>query len=428
MAALARWCLRRRLVVILLWLAAFAGVAAAAGVTGSAYSNDYEVPGTESGQATPCSAKASPAGRRQRHHRLAHRRTRRRCAPRDVEQTMTRTPWTRSRDLPGVVGAVTSPYGSRTAARGQISEDGRTAYATVTFDQPADDLDRAQVQAVVDTAKARRRRRAPGRARRHRRRAHRGADAPTSPRSSASPSPPSSSSSPSARSPRAAAHRHRAGRRRHGVRGHRAARPRDDRRRLRPDARHAHRARRRHRLRAVHRHPAPQGPASRACRSTRPPRRAVATTGRAVVFAGATVCIALLGMLVLRLSFLNGVAIAASLTVVLTVAASVTLLPALLGAHRHAGAEPPRAPPAGRARTAARAAHRLRRPLVRLRRAPPQAARRRRRPPSCWSSRCPRSRLHLGTSDQGNNPATSTTRQAYDLLADGASGPASTAR
>ncbi len=57
---------------------------------------------------------------------------------------------------------------------------------------------------------------------------------------------------------------------------------------------------------------------------------AVATTGRAVVFAGATVCIALLGMLILRLNFLNGVAVAASLTVVLTVAASVTLLPALL--------------------------------------------------------------------------------------------------
>nr|WP_236243757.1 MMPL family transporter [Streptomyces sp. CC228A] len=52
--------------------------------------------------------------------------------------------------------------------------------------------------------------------------------------------------------------------------------------------------------------------------------------GRAVVFAGATVCIALLGMLILRLGFLNGVAIAASLTVILTVAASVTLLPALL--------------------------------------------------------------------------------------------------
>jgi RND superfamily putative drug exporter len=27
--------------------------------------------------------------------------------------------------------------------------------------------------------------------------------------------------------------------------------------------------------------------------------------------------------------------------------------------------------------------------------------------------------LHLGTSDQGNNPGTATTRKAYDLLADG---------
>src|SRR4029079_8835918 len=57
---------------------------------------------------------------------------------------------------------------------------------------------------------------------------------------------------------------------------------------------------------------------------------AVSTTGRAVVFAGATVCIALLGMLMLRLRFLDHVPIAASLAVVLTVAASVTLLPALL--------------------------------------------------------------------------------------------------
>ncbi|MGO4750443.1 MMPL family transporter, partial [Streptomyces sp. 2MCAF27] len=48
MAALARWCLRRRFVVIALWLAAFAGVSVAAAVTGSAYSNDYGIPGTDS--------------------------------------------------------------------------------------------------------------------------------------------------------------------------------------------------------------------------------------------------------------------------------------------------------------------------------------------------------------------------------------------
>ncbi len=58
---------------------------------------------------------------------------------------------------------------------------------------------------------------------------------------------------------------------------------------------------------------------------------AINTSGRAVLFAGSTVCIALLGMLVLQLSFLNGVAIAASLTVLITMFASLTLLPALLG-------------------------------------------------------------------------------------------------
>ena len=60
-------------------------------------------------------------------------------------------------------------------------------------------------------------------------------------------------------------------------------------------------------------------------------RRRRAVSRRAVVFAGATVFFALLGMLILRLNFLNGVALAASLTVVLTVAASIALLPALLG-------------------------------------------------------------------------------------------------
>ena len=58
---------------------------------------------------------------------------------------------------------------------------------------------------------------------------------------------------------------------------------------------------------------------------------AVDTSGRAVLFAGITVCIALLGLFSLGLSFLYGVAIAASLAVAVTVAASLTLLPALLG-------------------------------------------------------------------------------------------------
>ena len=58
---------------------------------------------------------------------------------------------------------------------------------------------------------------------------------------------------------------------------------------------------------------------------------AVNTSGRAVLFAGIIVCIALLGMFALGVSFLYGLAVAAALGVALTMIAALTLLPALLG-------------------------------------------------------------------------------------------------
>jgi len=58
---------------------------------------------------------------------------------------------------------------------------------------------------------------------------------------------------------------------------------------------------------------------------------AVKTSGKAVIFAGCTVVISLLGMFLMRLSFVTGLAIGASLAVAVTMAASVTLLPAILG-------------------------------------------------------------------------------------------------
>jgi len=57
---------------------------------------------------------------------------------------------------------------------------------------------------------------------------------------------------------------------------------------------------------------------------------AMNTSGRAVLFAGGTVIVALLGMLILNAGFLTGLGIAAAVTVFLTVMAAVTLLPALL--------------------------------------------------------------------------------------------------
>ena len=142
------------------------------------------------------------------------------------------------------------------------------------------------------------------------------------------------------------------------------------------------------------------------------------TSGRAVLFAGITVCIALLGMLVLGFSFLNGVGISAALTVVITMTASLTLLPSLLGFQKfrvlsrkerrslkNSGPESV-VPAGGWQRWSAFVA---RRPKV-LSLAAIAAI---------LLVSVPVLSLQLGSSDQGTDPAGSTTRMAYDYLAQG---------
>jgi RND superfamily putative drug exporter len=67
----------------------------------------------------------------------------------------------------------------------------------------------------------------------------------------------------------------------------------------------------------------------------RDPRGAVtislATSGRAVVFAGSTVILSLCGLFILQLPFMRGLAIGAIAAVVLVMLAATTLLPAMLG-------------------------------------------------------------------------------------------------
>jgi putative drug exporter of the RND superfamily len=58
---------------------------------------------------------------------------------------------------------------------------------------------------------------------------------------------------------------------------------------------------------------------------------AITTAGRAVLFAGTTVVIALAGLFVMQERLLNAVAVAAGVTVLMTMITAVTLLPALLG-------------------------------------------------------------------------------------------------
>ncbi len=62
---------------------------------------------------------------------------------------------------------------------------------------------------------------------------------------------------------------------------------------------------------------------------------ALDTSGRAVLFAGITVVVSLLGMLLMQVSFVNGLALGTATVVAVTLIASLTLLPALLGFAGH---------------------------------------------------------------------------------------------
>ncbi len=63
--------------------------------------------------------------------------------------------------------------------------------------------------------------------------------------------------------------------------------------------------------------------------------RAVATAGQAVIFAGGTVVIAILGLAVAGIPFMTAAGVATSLVVLIMVVAAVTLLPAFLGVAGH---------------------------------------------------------------------------------------------
>jgi putative drug exporter of the RND superfamily len=168
---------------------------------------------------------------------------------------------------------------------------------------------------------------------------------------------------------------------------------------------------------------------------------AMDTAGRAVLFAGTTVIIALLGQFALGVDFLYGLAIASSLAVLMTMLAALTVLPALLsrfgerigrrrsGRRSVAASAAPAVPASGSGRqsVAASAA-----PTLSASDAPSGFWARwsgfiERHP---WEGTiaglaimltlcAPALALRLGNSDAGNNPPGQTTRQAYDLLAKG---------
>ncbi|MCB1299692.1 MAG: MMPL family transporter, partial [Microthrixaceae bacterium] len=144
--------------------------------------------------------------------------------------------------------------------------------------------------------------------------------------------------------------------------------------------------------------------------------RAAATAGGAVVFAGMTVVIALLGVLVIGIPFLTAMGLGAALTVFLAVAIAVTLLPALLGfAGRNIDRWRIGKPRTGSAEEAAaslsgRFARRvIARPAVSL--VAGLAV--------IGLLSIPLLSMRLGMTDAGSSPKATTERKAYDLLAEG---------
>ena len=144
---------------------------------------------------------------------------------------------------------------------------------------------------------------------------------------------------------------------------------------------------------------------------------AVTTAGRSVILAGATVVIAVLGLALTGLPYMYGVAIAASLAVLVVMLASVTLLPALLS---YLGPK----------------VDRLRLPFMRRKAKESGSGE---LPAARWSHAVqrrpwlaaiaataillalavPALDMRLGFPDAGNDPPGTMTRQAYDLNTEG---------
>ncbi|MGH9187761.1 MAG: MMPL family transporter [Acidimicrobiales bacterium] len=143
--------------------------------------------------------------------------------------------------------------------------------------------------------------------------------------------------------------------------------------------------------------------------------RSIDTSGRAVLFAGCTVIIAILGLFIIDLAMIRGLAVGISIGVLMTMLASVTLLPAVLG---FVGRNidklglPHRARPEGADHQSIW--YRWSRVIQH-------------RP---WTALAigaallivlavPLFGIRLGFGDAGNRPTSDTTRRAYDLISEG---------
>ena len=147
MASFARWCFLHRKAVLAVWLIALIGFFAIGRLTGSAYSNSDSLPGTDSAKALQVLTTHFPAQAGDSEQIVVQ--TKQGTLRSAAAQTAVTSMLARVARLPHMP-SVTSPY----APGGQISRDGTIGLATVTLDAQAFNVPNSAVQTLISTAQS----------------------------------------------------------------------------------------------------------------------------------------------------------------------------------------------------------------------------------------------------------------------------------
>ena len=149
MASFARWCYRHRVIVVIAWLVVLFSVVGIQRVAGSAYSNAFTLPGTDSSRALTLLSSALPQQAGDSDTIVWH--TSNGSVTDPAVQARMQSLLKQVAAAPSVA-AVSSPYAPTGA--GQISKDGKTAYATVSFTKLAMSLPKPDIVHVIDLVSA----------------------------------------------------------------------------------------------------------------------------------------------------------------------------------------------------------------------------------------------------------------------------------
>ena len=147
MASFARWCFVHRKAVLAVWLIVLIGFFGVSKLTGSAYSNSNSLPGTDSAKAAQVLTTDFPAQAGDSDQIVVQARHGTLRSP--AAETAFASMLARVARLPHV-SSVTSPYGQA----GQISRDGTIGLATVNLDAQADTVPSSAITTLISTAQS----------------------------------------------------------------------------------------------------------------------------------------------------------------------------------------------------------------------------------------------------------------------------------